>query len=114
MHYRKPFSIGSLNEDADTALLKPVTLGRELCMGTVVIRCPVTGKVVPVGFEAVRDTFHASENAMATIRCRSCGQLHRWEKRDVWVEPIDKVRPSSIDEMPHPSTPTERRSRPRP
>ncbi len=38
-------------------------------VGTVVIRCPKTGKVVAVGFGAVCDTFHASANAMvATAR----------------------------------------------
>lgn len=62
-------------------------------MGTVVIRCPNTGKLVPVGFEATRDAFHAAENAMSTIRCSACGELHRWQKRDAWVEPIAKVFP---------------------
>lgn len=60
-------------------------------MGTVVIRCPETGKTVPVGFEAVRETFHAPENALATIHCPACGKLHQWQKRDAWVEPIERI-----------------------
>lgn len=60
-------------------------------MGTVVIRCPKTGKIVPVGFEAVRETFHADENTMAVTLCPACGEVHQWQKRDAWVEPIKKV-----------------------
>ncbi len=61
-------------------------------MGTVVIRCPKTGKVVPVGFDAVRQTFHAPENAMAVTRCPACGEVHQWQKRDAWVEPVERVK----------------------
>jgi hypothetical protein len=74
-------------------------------VGTVVIRCPKTGKVVAVGFEAVRDTFHASDNAMATTLCQACGQTHQWQKKDAWVEPVDGVL--------LPRAPAERRRRPR-
>lgn len=62
-------------------------------MGTIVIRCPKTGKVVPVGFEAVREMFHASENALSATHCPACGEIHRWQKRDAWVEPISHVPP---------------------
>ena len=62
-------------------------------MGTVVIRCPKTGKVVPVGFAGVRDTFHAGENAMATLVCPACGRIHHWQKKDAWVEPAERHPP---------------------
>jgi hypothetical protein len=56
-------------------------------VGTVVIRCPKTGKVVPVGFAGLRDTFHAGENAMSTVRCLVCGR----------ASPLAKVRTRGLN-----------------
>ena len=59
-------------------------------MGTVVVRCPTTGRVIPVGFAGAGDTFHAGGNAMATVLCLACGEIHRWQKKDAWVEPAER------------------------
>jgi endogenous inhibitor of DNA gyrase (YacG/DUF329 family) len=69
-------------------------------LGTVVIKCPNTKKVVPVGFASVHDPFRTGEYAMATVLCLACGEIHHWQKKDAWVEPVEHYPPNDAPLRP--------------
>ena len=54
-------------------------------MATVLTQCPATGKVVPVGFEANRESFAAGTVMSGSYHCPHCNAVHRWIKQDAWV-----------------------------
>ena len=55
-------------------------------MGSVVIRCPATGRAIPTGIEADRLKFACSPVFFADAYCPMCNANHRWFARDAWVE----------------------------
>ena len=56
-------------------------------MGAIMIRCPTTGELVPVGIDTDKDSFDSLPNIKATpIRCPLCGKEHTWSKSDAILE----------------------------
>lgn len=54
-------------------------------MPEVVVICPQTGEVVPVGKELSQETFERTTLYGNIFRCKSCGNDHVWKKADAWV-----------------------------
>ncbi len=56
-------------------------------MGAIMIRCPTTNQLVPVGIDTDKDSFQSLPNVRAMpIRCPACGQEHAWSKKDALLE----------------------------
>lgn len=52
-------------------------------MGAILIRCPTTNELVPVGIDTDMESFDALPNVEAkAIRCPLCGKDHPWSKED--------------------------------
>jgi hypothetical protein len=54
-------------------------------MGTLLVRCPNTGKGIESGIETDRQSFELTPAFTGTIRCPICNTMHRWSKIDAWV-----------------------------
>jgi hypothetical protein len=56
-------------------------------MGAIMIRCPTTQQLVPVGIDTDKDSFNSLPNVAATpVRCPHCGQEHAWSKADAVLD----------------------------
>jgi len=56
-------------------------------MGAIMIRCPTTKQLVPVGIDTDKDSFNSLPDVVATpIRCPLCGQDHTWSKADAILD----------------------------
>lgn len=51
----------------------------------VVVNCPNTGDVVPVGMELTEAAFNRATLYGSLFTCDSCGKVHSWKKVDAWV-----------------------------
>lgn len=51
----------------------------------VVVKCPETGEVVPIGMELTEEAFNRATLYGSLFTCSSCGQAHAWKKADAWV-----------------------------
>jgi hypothetical protein len=52
-------------------------------MGAILIRCPTTDQLVPVGIDTDKDSFDALPNVEArAVRCPHCGKDHTWSRED--------------------------------
>lgn len=60
-------------------------------MAAVLISCPTTGGLVPVGVQATELNELAPENIM--VDCPACGSEHLWE-------PIDAVLTAHLERSP--------------
>ncbi len=49
-------------------------------MADVLVRCPRTGRDVPVGIEMDRHTWDKLPVVLSRFRCPACGQEHVWSK----------------------------------
>jgi hypothetical protein len=54
-------------------------------MGTVMIRCPRTGREIATGFEADRTRFNAMPVFFARSFCPICRAEHEWFAKEAWV-----------------------------
>ena len=54
-------------------------------MGTLMVRCPATGKDFPTGIDTDRLSFQLTPAFTGTIHCPLCGVEHSWSKIDAWV-----------------------------
>jgi len=62
-------------------------------MGAIMIRCPVTDELIPVGIDTDQDSFQALPNVEAApVRCPACGGLHVWSKRDAILETTMRIK----------------------
>ena len=62
-------------------------------MGTVMIKCPDTGRDIATGFVADRMSFSATPVFFARVFCPLCQTEHEWFAREAWVcdpEPVDR------------------------
>ena len=67
----------------------------ETTMGAILIRCPTTNELVPVGINTDRDSFEALPNVEAkAIRCPSCGKDHPWSRKDAILDTTCRPIPS--------------------
>jgi hypothetical protein len=63
-------------------------------MGTLMVRCPQTGKDFPSGIETDHLSFELIPAFNGTIRCPICGVDHPWSKIDAWV--CDSDPPANV------------------
>ena len=61
-------------------------------MGIVMIKCPQTGRAIPTGIKADRESFRRSAAFFARTHCSICQTNHDWFAKEAWVyEPrVDK------------------------
>ena|SRR4029078_10022 len=79
----KPSSHAAGNHDAmDIA-------NRENSMGSVMIKCPDTGRDIPTGMVADRRSFSAMPVFFARVLCPLCNTEHEWFAREAWVRDAD-------------------------
>jgi len=63
-------------------------------MGAIMIRCPATNELIPVGIDTDRDSFSVLPDVVAApVQCPACGGQHSWSKRDAVLETTMRVRP---------------------
>ena len=55
-------------------------------MARVVIKCRVTGEIVPTGFEMSAESWAERQLGFNRAICAACKQTHAWEKADAWLE----------------------------
>jgi endogenous inhibitor of DNA gyrase (YacG/DUF329 family) len=55
-------------------------------MGTVMIKCPTTGKAISTGMGADKASFESSNFSQNGVKCPACGKTHVWDKKDAWVQ----------------------------
>ena len=63
-------------------------------MGTVMIRCPQTGREIATGFEADAARFRATPVFFARSHCPICRTEHEWFAQDAWVCEPTPVTPT--------------------
>ena len=70
----------------------------ETAMGAIMIRCPATNELIPVGIDADRDTFAGLPDVKAApVHCPACGGKHSWSKKDAILEQTMRIRSRSYD-----------------
>lgn len=62
-------------------------------MGTILIRCPTTNELVPVGIDTDKDSFKSLPDVPAKLRCPLCGKDHSWSKADAVLETTGRAAP---------------------
>jgi hypothetical protein len=55
-------------------------------MPNIMIRCPITGKAVPTGLSTETVLFDSLGDISVPMRCPACLKVHRWKRKDAWVE----------------------------
>lgn len=62
-------------------------------MGAIMIRCPSTNELIPVGIDTDRLSFQSLPEVEASpVRCPACGGEHVWSKKDAILETTMRVR----------------------
>jgi hypothetical protein len=54
-------------------------------MGTIMIRCPRTGRAIPTGMKANRDAFRCSPVFFGRTLCAVCQTNHEWFSGEAWI-----------------------------
>ena len=55
-------------------------------MGTVMIRCPISGHAISTEIETELSVFQRLPHvATRLLRCPSCGGEHMWTTKDAWL-----------------------------
>jgi hypothetical protein len=63
-------------------------------MGAIMIRCPTTDELIPVGIDTDHDSFVGLPEVEARpVRCPACGGQHAWSKKDAVLETTMRIRP---------------------
>ena len=57
-------------------------------MSVVMINCPVTGDGISTRHTMSEAQFAGEAFENAAVRCPACGQVHRWNKADAWLQPF--------------------------
>jgi hypothetical protein len=55
-------------------------------MPDIMIRCPTFGKDVPTGLTTEKIKLDSISDIVLRLRCSACRKLHKWERRDAWVD----------------------------
>jgi hypothetical protein len=59
-------------------------------MGTVMVRCPQTGRPISTGISTDRRSFEATPVFFSRVYCPACRMEHEWFAKDAWVcEPAE-------------------------
>jgi hypothetical protein len=62
-------------------------------MGTVMVRCPMTGREIATGIVADRESFSSTPVFFARVYCPMCRTQHEWFAKDAWVCDADPTPP---------------------
>ena len=54
-------------------------------MGIIMIKCPQTGRAIPTGIKADRESFRCSAVFFARTYCSICQTNHDWFAKEAWV-----------------------------
>ena len=54
-------------------------------MGIIMIKCPQTGRAIPTGIKADRESFRCSAVFFARTHCSICQTNHDWFAKEGWV-----------------------------
>ena len=54
-------------------------------MGIIMIKCPQTGRAIPTGIKADRESFRCSAVFFARTHCSICQTNHDWFAKEAWV-----------------------------
>ena len=54
-------------------------------MGTVMVRCPQTGRDIATGMIADRESFSATPVFFERVYCPLCRAQHEWFAKEAWV-----------------------------
>jgi hypothetical protein len=68
--------------------LRPEAIGtsqQEHSMGTVMVKCPDTGRDISTGIVADRESFNATPVFFARVYCPLCQAEHEWFAKEAWV-----------------------------
>ena len=60
-------------------------------MSDIVIRFPQTKQSVPTGLTTDMVVLETLPNVCVPLKCRACGQIHRWTPSDGWAADIPKL-----------------------
>lgn len=60
-------------------------------MGTVMVRCPATGRAISTGIETDQSRFDRAPVFFAGTYCPICRTNHEWFARDAWVDELTPV-----------------------
>jgi hypothetical protein len=55
-------------------------------MGMVMVKCAQTGRAIPTGIKADRESFQRSPVFFARTQCPICHAEHAWFAREAWVD----------------------------
>lgn len=55
-------------------------------MPELLFRCPQTHNEISLGINMVADSFKKASFDYRTIACPHCGDTHKWEKKDVYLQ----------------------------
>jgi hypothetical protein len=64
---------------------------RESPMGTVMVRCPETGRDIATGIVTDRESFRSTPVFFARVYCPLCRTQHEWFAQEAWVCEPDPV-----------------------
>jgi hypothetical protein len=56
-----------------------------LKVGIIMIKCPQTGRAIPTGIKADRESFQCSAVFFARTHCSICQTNHDWFAKEAWV-----------------------------
>jgi hypothetical protein len=96
IHRCREFAAFKSNDGRMTALFDPTTsagigksesgppIGRR-SMGSVMIKCPGTGRDIATGLVADRESFAAMPVFFARVFCPLCRTEHEWFAQEAWV-----------------------------
>ena len=59
--------------------------GGGVVVGTVMIRCPKTGRAISTGIRTDVATFHATPVFFSQVLCPLCQLTHEWFAKDAWI-----------------------------
>jgi hypothetical protein len=65
-------------------------------MGAILIRCPTTNQLVPVGIDTDKESFASLPDVPARpVRCPLCGEQHPWSKADAVLDTTMRPPPKT-------------------
>jgi hypothetical protein len=65
-------------------------------MGSVMIKCPETGRDIATGMRADRETFQSMPVFFARVLCPICRKQHEWFAQQAWVSETELATPQGV------------------
>jgi hypothetical protein len=54
-------------------------------MAALMIKCPVTGKIISTGIEVSAEQLGQLPGVRSTAHCPHCGTAHEWNVNEAWL-----------------------------